>query len=237
LRHQRPIAPLLASALALTVGLAGCALGPRPTVSTSDLGSGATTGQGPIDAVLVLLDQGGQGAAFTAGYDVTRTFGPVSSTAKVTADATRRSVTVSTASTVVAASTAPTAGAVSTVRIITSNGTSTTCLFAPTASCTPGADVARLSDTGVTTPEFYAAGAARRLRRDAGAVVAPPTASTKTFAGQAATCVAVPLAPGTATFCALPSGVVAEQDDGSVRLTLTAFATTVDEALFSTATP
>ena len=57
------------------------------------------------------------------------------------------------------------------------------------------------------------------------------------LAGQTATCVAVPLAAGTASFCALPSGIVAEQDDGSVRLVLTSYAPAVDEALFSTATP
>jgi hypothetical protein len=210
---------LLAGALAAAVGLAGCSLGPRPTLSSSDLGAGATTGEAPIDAVLALLDQGGAAAPFTAAYDVTRVFGSVASTAKVTADATRRSVTVGS------------------VRIITINGTSTTCLFAGAASCTAGSDVARLSDTGVTTPEFYASDAARKLRRDATSVVSPPTASTKVMAGQTATCVAVPLAAGTASFCALPDGIVAEQDDGSLRLALTSFATTVDESLFSTSTP
>lgn len=201
------------------VALGGCALGQRPTLSSESLAAGAETGDPAVDAVLERLDRADTAAAtqpFTATYDVLRVFGQVTDIASVTGDADRRSITIGE------------------VRIVTVDGVSTTCRFDPAATCTAGSEAAQLSDTGITSPDFFGSAAARRLRRDSPAAVAPPIARTQQFAGQAATCVDLPLAEGTAIYCALDSGIVAEYFDGAARITLTAYAIGVDERLLST---
>jgi hypothetical protein len=211
---------LLIGLLAASV-VGGCALGERPTLSSESLAQGAVTGDPAVDAVLERLDRADSAAenqAFTATFDVLRTFGEVANVASVAADADRRSVTVGS------------------VRIVTIDGETTTCRFEPETTCTGGSDVAQFSDTGITSPDVFGSAAARRLRRDATAVVGPPVGRTETLAGQRATCVDLPLAAGTATYCALDSGMIADYDDGAVRITLTAYALGVDERLMSTAT-
>jgi hypothetical protein len=149
---------------------------------------------------------------------VLRSFGNVSTTAQVTVDGQRRSITVGN------------------VRIVTDRGTSTTCRFDGAATCAPGANLQALSDTGITTPDFYATAVARRLRRDAMSLVGPPLASTKELAGQTASCVGVALSTGTSVYCALPNGVVAESNDGAVHVSLTSYTAAATDALFSTTT-
>ena len=54
----------------------------------------------------------------------------------------------------------------------------------------------------------------------------------ETIAEQSAICVDVPLAGGTAVYCALDNGMVARLDDGDVAVNLTAFGATADATLF-----
>ena len=61
------------------------------------------------------------------------------------------------------------------VRFLTADGASQTCLLAKTDPCSSSIDPARISDTQIT-PDFYAADAAKRLRRSAVARIGTPVA-------------------------------------------------------------
>ena len=52
------------------------------------------------------------------------------------------------------------------------------------------------------------------------------------IANQDATCVALTLTGGTATYCVLANGMIAKLDDGDVLITLGLLVTTVDGAKF-----
>ena len=80
-----------------------------------------------------------------------------------------------------------------------------------TDPCSSSIDPARISDTQIT-PDFYAADAAKRLRRSAVARIGTPVAHVDQIAGQSATCVDVPVPGGTSVFCAL-----AERSVGQAR--------------------
>jgi hypothetical protein len=203
-----------ALALALLIVLTGCFTGERPTLTSEPFPAGSPSGDQSIDQVLAQLDAVNNGP-YTAVYTVLTKFGNITHRATVSVDARRRSITVGT------------------VRFLTINGAAETCLLGEAATCSSTIDPARISDTQIT-PDFYAADAAKRLRRSAVDLIGKPVSHVENIAGQSATCVDVPLAGGTSVFCVLAKGPLARLVDGAVAITLTKFETSVDESEFAT---
>ena len=205
---RRPIR-MATAVLVTAVGLTGCFTGERPTLAEAPV----TTGDPAVDEVLLRLDNA-TGAAFTAGYDLLARFGEVRTPATVVQDGpARRSVTMGT------------------IRFIVDGATTATC-HVDTGACSDTVDAALVSNTQLT-PDFYATSAAARLRRDAGLRAGPTTASAETIAGQPATCVAVPVADGASTYCALDRGPLARLDAADVVIDMTTFAVEPDETAFT----
>jgi hypothetical protein len=198
----------------LLILLSGCFTGKRPSVADNPFPPGVMTGDPAIDQVLTQLDTTNVGP-YTADYTVLTKFGNVTRPASVSVDHGRRSVTVGD------------------VRFLTATSSSQTCLLNGQNPCSASIDPARISDTQVT-PDFYAADAAKRLRRDAAAIIGKPISHVENLAGQQATCVDVPLPGGTSVFCVLTGGPLARLDDASVAINLTQFAPTINESLFAT---
>jgi len=210
IRAMRTRAALLS--LLLVVG--GCFTGERPTFTTEPFPPGSSSGDPAIDQVLEQLDAVNQGP-LTADYTVLTKFGNTTRAASVSLDGARRSVTVGD------------------VRFLTTGGESQTCLLAKSDPCSSSIDPARISDTQIT-PDFYAADAAKRLRRSAIERIGTPVAHVDQIAGQSATCVDVPVPGGTSVFCALTNGPLARLDDGAVAINLTQYSPAVAESLFAT---
>jgi len=201
-RRVRAACLLLATAVVST----GCVTGERPTLADA----AATTGDPAADAVLERLDRAAA-ATFSAAYRVDTSRDGVTTSAAVSQEGpTRRSVTI---------------GEVQ--YLSTADGTST----CTQGGCADGLDPTRVSDLQVT-PTLDAASPAARLRTDVPRATGPPVASTETIAGQPAVCVSVPLVPTGTTVCALDSGPLARLIAADVRLELTSYAATVDEAAF-----
>ena len=99
------------------------------------------------------------------------------------------------------------------MRFLTNGDVSQTCILDKTDPCSSTLDPARISDTQIT-PDFYAADAAKRLRRIAVGMIGTPVSHVETIAGQSATCVDVPVPGGTSVFCVLAGGPLARLDDG-----------------------
>lgn len=205
---------LTSSMLLMITTLTGCFTGKRPSPADDPFPPGATSGNAAIDQVLAELDQANDGP-YTAEYTVLTKYGNTSRPATVAVDGPRRSVTIGD------------------VRFLTTGDTAQTCVLNTTQPCSSTIDPARVSDTQIT-PSFFAADAAKRLRRDATSMIAPPLPHSEDIAGQTANCVDVPLPGGTSVFCALSAGPLARQDDAAVSIDLRTFTTTVDEAAFAT---
>ncbi|MEY2583341.1 MAG: hypothetical protein QOE09_3190 [Ilumatobacteraceae bacterium] len=197
--------------------LSGCFTGQRPSFTTEPFPRGSSSGDPSIDQVLTQLDAVNDGP-YTAGYTVLTKFGNTTRPASVSVAPSRRSVTVGD------------------VRFLSAGGSSQTCALHTTAPCSSSIDPARISDTQIT-PDFYAADAAKRLRRSAVARIGPPVSHNEQIAGQSATCVEVPVPGGTAVYCTLTKGPLARLDDGAVSINLTQYAPTIDESLFATTAP
>ncbi|MGI9643982.1 MAG: hypothetical protein ACR2O6_01570 [Ilumatobacteraceae bacterium] len=203
----RAVAPLLVAALLL----AGCMTGERPSFDP-DAPPISATGDPNIDAVLERLDRV-RVARFTAEYDVTRRFGEFDSEAVVVqADNGRRSITIND------------------VRFLIGDGTDSTCNLS-TAECGASINDAEVSDSGVTH-EFYAASFATRLRVDANRRVGDTTGYTRDQAGQAATCVDIPLSGVTKSYCAVDAGPLAHYNGNDLLIDLTAITDVPDETKF-----
>lgn len=196
----------LALGVAITLILSGCFTGERPR-----LAEGATsTGDPAADAVLSRLDAVGE-STFTADYTVLTRFGSITTPVTVVqAGPARRAVTVGD------------------VRFIVDGPQTATCDLV-TVTCSPTIDVARISDVQLT-PDFYAASAATRLRRDTELRAARTRAAAETIAGQPATCVVVPVTDGDSTYCALDSGPLARLDAADLSIELTRYRPRADEA-------
>ena len=194
--------------------LTACFTGKRPSPSDEPFPPGAKTGDAAIDQVLTQLDQINTGP-YTAEYSVLTRYGNTTRTATVSIDGARRAVTIGD------------------VRFITVNDASQTCLLNTTQPCSTSIDANRVSDTQIT-PNFYAADAAKRLRRDATSLVAATVSHVEKIAGQTATCVNVPLAGGTAEFCTLNRGPLARLDDASVSIQMFNYTPSVEDNAFST---
>jgi hypothetical protein len=211
--------PATAGTLAITLALllGGCFTGERPTMSEPPPGGavGSTTGDGNVDAVLSRLEQVGQ-STFTADYDIERKLGQATTKATVAQQGTeRRSVTV---------------GDVRFLQAV--DQPNRTCNLAA-QTCEDSIVEARTSDVGVTST-FFAATPARRLRVAATRKSGPTTASTRTISGQRATCVQVPFAGGSETYCALDDGTVALWDGADLHVEMTNFSPEIDEPQFAT---
>lgn len=194
--------------------LAGCFTGERPTLADPAVGGepGTPTGDAAVDAVLAKLETSDR-IVFSATYTITRAVGPVTTTATVSQDASRRSVTIGD------------------IRYL-STANDLTCDLV-TATCEPGLLDARVSDTGVTH-EFAGGAAARRLRISASRATGPTTAETETVAGYPSTCVTVPVGAGSERYCANDLGVVSRMLAADVTVELTAVSPSATEELFST---
>ncbi len=202
--------------VAAALFVSGCFTGERPHFNNDPLAHGVPTGDAAIDAVLSKLDLVTDGPA-TGVYTVLTKFGNTTVPATVALNRDRRVVEVGT------------------VRYIdTADGQFTCTLELGTDNsldCTPGLTPARISDVGITI-DFYAAEAASRLRRDAKAQLSPAVAHDEVIANQTATCVAVTLTGGVATYCVLANGMIAKLDDGDVLITLGLLVSTVDGTKF-----
>jgi hypothetical protein len=198
-----------AAVLTMTGVLAGCFTGERP-----DLAEGAaTTGDPAADAVLSRLDATTD-ATFTAGYELLRKYGALTTPATVVQDGpARRSITIGS------------------VRFILDGSSTATCTL-DTGDCSGTIDAAMVSDTSLS-PDFYASSAAARLRRDAELRAGSTTAFTETIAGQSATCVTIPMTGAESTYCALDGGPLARIEAADVAIELTSYTTEPDEALFA----
>ena len=202
--------------LAAAILLSGCFTGKRPHFNSDPLAQGVPTGDAVVDAVLSKLDAVTAGPA-TGVYTVLTKFGNTTVSAMVALDRDRRVVEVGT------------------VRFLDTGDAQYTCTIEASTDrstdCTTGFTPARISDVGITI-DFYAAEAATRLRRDAQAQLAPAVGHDEVIANQNATCVAVTLTGGTATYCVLANGMIAKLDDGDVLITLGLLVTTVEGAKF-----
>jgi hypothetical protein len=207
-RH-RPRRARAAAFAAAVLALAGCATGERPTLASGP----GTSGDAAVDAVLQQLDQA-RAATFTARYDILTRFGGRTRPATVVqVGPARRSITVGR------------------VRFIIDTAETATCNL-DDGTCSRTIDAARISDTQLA-PDFFATSAAVRLRRAAAARVGPTTASTATIAGQPATCVGVPVTGATETYCTLAGGPLARLDAADVKIDLTGWSATPDQAQFA----
>ena len=207
------------SALTLFVcalALSGCITGKRPHFSDSTLpAAGTPTGDPAIDAVLSKFDAVTAGPA-TAVYEVLTKYGNTTNPASVALSPGKRNITIGS------------------TRFLQTESSAQTCPVDGGGPCANGFDSQPISNIGIT-PDFYAADAAKRLRRDATAKVGPSVARTDVVAQQPVTCVDVPVPNGTAAYCVLDNGMLAVLDDGDVRIALTVFGATVDPAAFTPA--
>ncbi|MET0146648.1 MAG: hypothetical protein ABW328_17945 [Ilumatobacteraceae bacterium] len=207
-RRSRTATGSLAASVLATLALTGCFTGERPHLAES----AASTGDPAVDAVLTLLDTS-RTATFSADYTVLTRFGGLESPASVVQAGDRRSITVGP------------------IRFIFDGSSTATCQL-ETGACTETIDAGMISNTQLA-PDFYGSSAAARLRRDAAARVGPTTARVETIGGQPATCVTLPIAETTTTYCALSDGVLARLDGADVVIELTAHSASADESKFA----
>jgi hypothetical protein len=194
--------------VAITLALTGCFTGERPRLAEG----ATTTGDPAADAVLARLDSAGE-TTFTGDYTVLTRFGGITTPVTVVqAGPARRAVTVGD------------------IRFIVDGPQTATCDLA-TNTCSPTIEVARISDVQLT-PDFYAASAGARLRRDTELRAGPTRASTETIAGQPATCVVIPGTDAESTYCALDSGPLARLDAADLSIELARYRPRADEAQF-----
>ncbi len=206
----RRVAALSCSLLALT----GCFTGERPSIAEPTLGGepGTPTGDPNLDAVLQKLETG-ERIVFTAEYAVTRLAGTVESSARVSQDASRRSVTIGD------------------VRFLSAVIDQTCDLVA--ATCEDGFNDARVSNTGVSH-EFADSAAARQLRISATRATGPTVGRLETIAGYPSACVDVPVGAGSETYCANDLGVVSRVIRADVTVELLAVSPSAMDELFAT---
>lgn len=211
------VARLPATCLGVAVAmllLTGCLTGERPTLA-DDTAVGAPVGDPAVDAVLQRLGEV-DGAVFTASYEITNNFGPVTKSASVTQTAERRrSITIGD------------------IRFVFDGQTAITCdLRQSDDNCTGTVDDAAISDLQVTH-QFYGRSAANRLRTDATRRVGPTEGYEAEFAGRLAICASVPVSGGSKVYCALDDGVLASYQGPDVLIELTGFEPAADEGLFA----
>ena len=208
--RPRTTSALVAGALVL----AGCATGPRPTLveQTPALGgtAGEPVGDPAVDPVLALLESVGP-TEFTASYTVVRKLGPNTTTAQVVREGVVTSVTVGD------------------VRFLDAES-DVTCSISG-ATCEEGLQEARISDYSVSS-SFWGSSPARALRVAYSRRSGSPQPASMELGGVTATCVDIPVGPGTERYCATPSGLVAFWDTAAIQVSLTGYQDTPDQTAF-----
>ena len=215
MRSARLLVPVLLASVVLT----GCFTGKRGHFS-DDPATATTVGEPVTDqaiqAVLSKLEAPDSGQ-FTANYTVIVKYGNTPTTAVVAQSAPdNQSITIGH------------------VRFLT-QGEGQTCELS-TGACVSGLQDQQISDV-MPSHAFFAASAALKLRQDATTMVSAAEGSTKSIAGQNATCVAVHFAAGDKTYCVLDNGLLAQQDTPDLRIDLTSFTVGVDSSLFNVPAP
>lgn len=197
----------------LSATLSGCFTGERPTLAEEAV-VGAPVGDPAADAVLDLFTRGDD-SAFTATYQITNNFGPITRDATVvqTADR-RRSITIGS------------------VRFVIEGPSTATCDLDTGEPCSDSIDDAAVSDLQVTH-QFYGRSAADRLRTDASRTVGSSDAYEAEIGGRTAQCVSVRVSGGSKVYCALPEGILAQYQGPDVLITLTGFDPIPDESAFA----
>lgn len=210
----RPVSALALVALALTTG---CATGQRPTLVAPP-----STVSDPVTAAVLDRLERADTAVFTATYDITPTLTSEVTSATVVQSGGLRRITIGE------------------VEYFRDGASARTCLSG-NVDCVDGLDEARISNLNITS-EFWGRSSAARLGLNAARAVGPPSGSTETVAGLAATCAAIPMqasqpidgqAVQSLVYCALDAGVLARYSGADVVIELTSFTTTVDETLLA----
>jgi len=215
MRSARLLVPVLLASVVLT----GCFTGKRGHFS-DDAATATTVGapvaDAAIQAVLSKLEAPDSGQ-FTANYDIIVKYGNTPTTAVVAQTAPdNQSITIGH------------------VRFLT-DGDGQTCELS-TGACVSGLQDQQISDV-MPSHTFFGGSAALKLRQDATTMVSAAAGSTKTIAGQNATCVEVHFAAGNKTYCVLDNGLLAQQDTPDLRIDLTSFTVGVDTSLFNVTAP
>jgi hypothetical protein len=209
---RRTALSAVAITLLTSLGLAGCFTGERPTLAEEAV-VGAPVGDPASDAVLTRFASA-PGATFTATYEITNNFGPLTRSATVVqAPVRRRSVTVGD------------------IRYVIDGPSTFTCNLDVGPPCTDRIDDAAISDLQVTH-QFYSRSAADRLRVDAERRVGPTDGYEAEIAGRTAQCVSVPVSGGSKVYCAIDEGILAQYQGPDVLIVLTGIEEVPDEAAF-----
>lgn len=198
---RRIVVPLCA-----VLALSGCALGPRPTVTSERRVDDAA-----IDAVLDRLESA-SGANFTAVYSVASTQQGASPADVTVAHSSTETYIVFTT------------GGVVSVEYVTTDGEQRTCAAGQT-ECVAGLDETRISNLGISS-SFWGPSTAAKLRADGSRNVADAIASTATLAGQPATCTAVNVGvPSVAPveYCAVDAGPLATYRGADATIELVSY--------------
>lgn len=208
-RRASTAAALFAAAVSLT----GCFTGERPTLAEEAV-IGAPVDDPATDAVLEHLTASDD-AVFTASYEITNNFGPVTRDATVVqTEDRRRSITIGD------------------IRFLIEGSSTATCDLATGEPCRGRIDDAAVSDMQVTH-QFYARSVSDRLRTDAQRRVGPTEGYEAEFAGHVARCVSVPVSGGSKVYCVLPEGVLAQYQGSDVQISLTGFSDDPDASAFT----
>ena len=203
---------VLAVTLAAALTLTGCFTGERPTLA-EEAAVGAPVGDPASDAVLERFALGAD-STFTASYEITNNFGPITRDATVVqAPDRRRSITVGD------------------IRYLIEGATALTCDLTSGPPCAERIDDAAISDLQVTH-QFYARSAADRLRTDAARRVGPTEGYEAEIAGRTAHCVSVPVSGGSKVYCVLDEGILAQYQGPDVLILMTGFDTEPDQTAF-----
>ena len=211
MRSARVFVPVLLASVVLT----GCFTGKRGHLEASTVTTVVPLTDPAIQTVVAKLESANAGQ-YTAKYSVIVKYGNRTTSATVAqTDPAAQSITVGH------------------VLFLTAGG-GKTCELS-TAACVTGLQDQQISDTQLPH-NFYAASPALKLRQDTNTMVSAATASTKQIAGQNATCVDVHFAAGNKTYCALDSGILAQQDTPDLQIDLLSVTTGADQSLFTTST-
>lgn len=196
----------LAAVAGAALLLAGCALGPRPTLTGDPQVDDAA-----IDAVVERLDTATE-AAFTAVYTITPTIeGAPSATATVQHSPTETYTVFA-------------VGNVVTVEYVTTDGEQQTCAANRTECVIGPLDESRISNLGVSST-FWGPATAQKVRVDSGRNLADAIATTETLAGQPAACAEIPVG-GLAiavVYCALDAGPLGAYRGADATIELTSY--------------
>lgn len=213
-RHSTP--RRVVACAALTATLAGCATGERPSFRDEEAAAPVVSSGNPdVDTVLEMLSNV-ERSEFTAGYEIETFFNSVSSTGSVVhAPGKQRSIIVRNDD--------------RHVQFIIDGDNERTCNLL-TDECEVSLNDARISDTQLPHT-FYGPAFSRRLAADAARRISDPELYEKSVAGQVATCVDIDVSGGTKTYCALPSGPLAEFVGADVTIELTSYSPQPDLAV------